>query len=146
MVMDIAKAGEAVGTCSDLTVCMNVITASSPERRNAIWRSVATVTKPGGHALVVVPSIESDAMVRKHAFRAGRAAEFVATQDGLVTRDGALQKHFSREELAATLSANGFTVRRIGRASYPWSVEGLRKPSAASVKSPWDWICLSRRV
>src|SRR5215470_14887468 len=26
MVMDVARAGEAVGTCADLTVCMNVIT------------------------------------------------------------------------------------------------------------------------
>ena len=146
MVLDVAKAGEALGTCSDLTVCMNVITSSSRERREALWRSVAMVTKRGGYALVVVPSIESDAMVRRFAFRAGRADEFVATPDGLVTRDGAVQKHFSREELAATLSENGFTVSRMGRAAYPWSVEGLRKPSAANAKPPWDWMCLSQRV
>jgi SAM-dependent methyltransferase len=146
MVMDVARAGEAIGACSDLTVCMNVITSSSRERREALWRSVALVTKPGGYTLVVVPSIESDIMVRKFAFRAGRADEFVSTPDGLVTRDGAVQKHFSREELAATLSANGFKVNRIGRAAYPWSVEGLRKPSATNVRLPWDWMCLSRRV
>jgi SAM-dependent methyltransferase len=145
-VMDVAQAGDSIGACSDLTVCMNVITASSPQRRDALWRSVAMVTKPRGYALVVVPSIESDAMVRKFAFRAGRADEFVSTPDGLVTRDGAVQKHFSREELAAALSANGFTVRRMGRAAYPWSVEGLRKPSAANVRPPWDWMCLSQRV
>jgi len=146
MVMDVAKAGEALGVCADLTVCMNVITSVSRERRDALWRSVAIVTKPGGYAIVVVPSIESDEMVRKVAFRAGRADEFIATPDGLVTRDGAVQKHFSRHELATTLSTNGFTVRRMGRAAYPWSVEGLRKPSAAGVKPPWDWMCLSRRV
>jgi SAM-dependent methyltransferase len=146
MVMDIAQAGEAVGACSDLTVCMNVITSSSRERRETLWRSVAMVTKPGGYALVVVPSTESDVVVRKFAFRAGRADEFVSTPDGLVTRDGVVQKHFSREELAMTLSANGFTVRRMGRAAYPWSVEGLSKPSAPGVKPPWDWMCLSRRV
>jgi SAM-dependent methyltransferase len=146
MVMDVAKAGDALGACADLTVCMNVITASDSKRRDALWRSVALVTKPGGSALIVVPSIESDVMVRKFAFRAGRADEYTATQDGLVTRDGAVQKHFARAELAATLSANGFAVTRIGRAAYPWSVEGLRKPPGADVKSPWDWMCLARRV
>jgi SAM-dependent methyltransferase len=146
MVMDVARAGDALGACADLTVCMNVITSDSRKRRDALWRSVAMVTKPGGYALIVVPSIESDVMVRKFAFRAGRADEFVSTPDGLVTRDGAVQKHFSREELTATLSANGFTVRRMGRAVYPWSVEGLRKPSAKNVKPPWDWICLAQRV
>ena len=146
MVMDVAKAGEDIGARADLTVCMNVITSSSRERREALWRSVAMVTKPRGYALIVVPSIESDMMVRKFAFRAGRADEFVSTPEGLVTRDGAVQKHFSREELAATLSANGLTVIRMGRAAYPWSVEGLRKPSAANVKPPWDWMCLSQRV
>ena len=146
MVMDVAQAGVALGACADLTVCMNVITSSDAERREAIWRSVATVTKSRGHALVVVPSIESDEMVRKFAFRAGRAEEFISTSEGLVTRDGAVQKHFSREEFAATLVASGFEVRRMGRAAYPWSVEGLRKPSGASTKSPWDWMCLARRL
>lgn len=143
MVMDVARAGDALGACADLTVCMNVITATGNEQRDALWRSVAMATKPGGYALIVVPSIESDAMVRKAAFRVGRADEFVSTPDGLVTRDGVAQKHFSREEVIAALSANGFTVSRMGRASYPWSVEGLRKPSAAG--APWDWMCLARR-
>jgi SAM-dependent methyltransferase len=145
MVMDVARAGDALGACADLTVCMNVITSSSSERRAALWQSVAKVTRPGGYALIVVPSIESDVMVRKFAFRAGRADEYSATPDGLVTRDGAVQKHFGREELAETLAANGFTVKRIGRAAYPWSVEGLRKPAGANTKSPWDWMCLALR-
>jgi SAM-dependent methyltransferase len=146
MVMDVSQAGEKVGPLSDLTVCMNVITSSSREMRDALWRSVAMVTKPGGYALIVVPSFESDKMVRKFAFRAGRADEFTATRDGLVTRDGAVQKHFTREELAATLAANGFKVSRMGPAAYPWAVEGLRKPSGASGKLPWDWMCLARRL
>jgi hypothetical protein len=125
---------------------MNVITSSSHEQRQALWQSVAMVTKPGGHALIVVPSIESDHMVREFAFRAGRADEFKSTADGLVTRDGAVQKHFSREEFVATLSANGFTAVRIGCAVYPWSVESFRKPPSAGSKMPWDWMCLSRRI
>jgi SAM-dependent methyltransferase len=146
LVLDVGQAGETIGTIADLTVCMNVITSSDAARREAVWQSVATVTKPRGYALVVVPSIESDRIVRKFAFRAGRAGEFTATADGLVTRDGAVQKHFSRDELAATLTERGFAVRRVGRAAYPWSVEGLRKPSGANIASPWDWMCLAQRV
>ena len=146
MVMDVAEAGDALMASSDLTVCMNVITSTNPERRDALWRSVAMVTKPGGYALIVVPSIESDEMVRKFAFRAGRASEFITKPGGLVSRDGVAQKHFSRGELSAALSANGFAVTRMGRAVYPWSVEGLETPSAKSAKPPWDWIALSRRV
>jgi SAM-dependent methyltransferase len=143
MVLDVAKAGVALGACADLTVCMNVITSSDAKRRDALWQSVAGVTKPKGCALVVVPSIESDAVVQRVAFRAGRAAEFVSTSDGLVERDGALQKHFSRQELDETLVSLGFAVKRMGRASYPWSVEGLRKPP--NRKLPWDWMCLAQR-
>jgi SAM-dependent methyltransferase len=144
VVLDVAKAGAVLGPCADLTVCMNVITSSDKERRDALWQSVATVTKPKGYALVVVPSIESDAIVQTVAIRAGRAAEFVSTPGGLVHRDGMVQKHFSRPELAESLVAFGFTVIRIGRAFYPWSVEGLRKP--ANARLPWDWMCLARRT
>ena len=146
IVHDVAQIGTRIGTCADLTVCLNVITSSDPEKRAALWRSVATVTKRKGFALVVVPSIESDELVRKMGFRAGRAAEFVATADGLVQRDGAVQKHYSREELASTLTSFGFAARRMGRASYAWSVEGLRKPASAGAKLPWDWICLAQRL
>jgi hypothetical protein len=145
MVLDVALAGNELGACADLTVCMNVITSSEAVRRDALWQSVAKVTKRKGYALIVVPSIESDAIVRKMAFRVGRAAEFVSTSEGLVTRDGAVQKHFSRQELAATLSSLGFSETRMGRATYRWSVEGLRKPSS-NAKLPWDWMCLAQRL
>jgi SAM-dependent methyltransferase len=143
MVLDVAKAGAALGACADLTVCMNVITSSHAKRRDALWQSLAGVTKPKGHALIVVPSIESDAVVQKVALRAGRAAEYVSTSEGLVERDGAVQKHFSRQELDETFVSLGFAVKRMGRASYPWSVEGLRKPPNG--KLPWDWMCLAQR-
>ena len=146
MVLDVAEAGAVLGPCADLTVCMNVITASNGERRDALWKSVAIVTKPRGYALIVVPSIESDVIVQRFGIRAGRAAEFVSTGDGIVQRDGVLQKHYSRDELSATLSALGFAVRRIGRANYPWSVEGLRKPASPSKTLPWDWMCLAQRL
>src|SRR3982074_3595286 len=40
MVLDVAKVGAALGPCADLTVCMNVITSSDRDRRDALWQSV----------------------------------------------------------------------------------------------------------
>jgi SAM-dependent methyltransferase len=146
LVTDLASVPDAIGCCSDLTVCMNVITSSNAKLRQAQWSSLARVTKPRGYALVVLPSVESDKLVREMGFRAGRAAEFKSTDDGLVERDKVFQKAYARAELASTFEAHGFAVKRIGRANYPWSVEGLRKPSTAKARLPWDWICLARRA
>src|SRR5439155_7150898 len=107
---------------------------------------LAMVTKPRGYALVVVPSIESDLIVQRFGARAGRADEFVSSEDGIVQRDGVLQKHYSRDELGVTLSSLGFAVKRFGRAHYPWSVEGLRKPASRNMSLPWDWMCLAQKM
>jgi ubiquinone/menaquinone biosynthesis C-methylase UbiE len=144
LVSDFASVPDIVGACADLAVCMNVITSSDAKTRDAQWSALARVTKPRGHALVVLPSFESDKIVREMGFRAGRAAEFKATDDGLVQRDTATQKAYTHDELAAALTTNGFGVKRLGRAHYPWSIEGLRKPASAKTL-PWDWICLAQK-
>jgi len=87
----------------------------------------------------VVPSIESQRMVKGLS----RDRED-SPSDKLVERDGVLQKHYGRSELISTVLDRGFTVKRIGRISYPWSVDGLRKPRSSKA-SPWDWICLIQR-
>ena len=139
--LDIIKAAKLIGRRADLTVCLNVITSPSAAKRNALWASVAAVTKAQGFLLLVVPSTESDDMVNslEPDYEPGRAG-------GLVARDGIYQKHYRREELVAVLADYGFTTRSIRRASYPWSIEGIRKPRAAGNRTPWDWICLAERV
>ncbi|MBU6297360.1 MAG: class I SAM-dependent methyltransferase [Alphaproteobacteria bacterium] len=140
LTMDIPRSAKAIGTVADLTVCMNVITSPSHAKRNSIWKTVAQVTKPRSHALIVVPSLESERMVR----RVGRETP-AALAGGLVQRDDAVQKHFERGELVSTLSRAGFAPMRIARIYYPWSKEGMRKPRSGGGKGPWDWVCLARR-
>jgi SAM-dependent methyltransferase len=138
--IDVARAADAIGRIAHLTVCMNVITQPTPAKRAALWASVAGVTRRGGHALVVVPSMESERMVvsagGKKKWRTG----------GLVNRDGVWQKHYEREELTAIFAANGFVAPRIARAHYPWSVEGMRETGKRRANRPWDWITLARRA
>jgi SAM-dependent methyltransferase len=144
LTMDISRASEMVGTCADMTVCLNVITSPSPAKRNSLWACLAKVTKPQGFALIVVPSLESGRMVeeRERSLHRNTAG---ASEDGLVKREDSWQKHFGRDELSVTLSKLGFVVRRIGHAYYPWSTEGLRKPRSDD-RRPWDWICLAQRA
>jgi SAM-dependent methyltransferase len=140
--MDIPRAAKEIGAKADLTVCMNVITSASAAKRAALWSSLAHVTRKGGHALVVVPSLESEWLVRaatKEKFEPMR-------KGGLVKRDDAWQKHYERAELDRIFNACGFAPRRVDRAYYPWSIEGMRETAARAKNRPWDWMCLARRV
>ena len=146
MVMDVARAFRAIGRRADLTVCMNVITSPSAAKRKALWSCVASITKPGGFALIVVPSIESNDMVGQASTSARRNGAFASRGGGIVRHEDSWQKHFARRELIATLSDYGFLVKHIGRVSFGWDDEGLHNPRAAGKKAPWDWICLAQRV
>lgn len=143
LTMDVARAAKAIGCRADLTVCLNVITSASAAVRKAQWASLAAVTRPGGFALVVVPSLESDEMLMEAHLkeRSGKAA---ATAGGLADRDGSRQKHYRRDELIAVFSEHGLDVKRLGRVFSPWSGEGLDGPGPGG-RGPWDWICLARK-
>ncbi|MBV9992002.1 MAG: class I SAM-dependent methyltransferase [Alphaproteobacteria bacterium] len=134
---DIPRAARRIGRAADLTVCLNVITQPREKDRDKLWAAVAAVTKRGGSALMVVPSLESERMV------VARGGEQKWRAGGLVERDGVWQKHYERAELAEIFKRHGFTPTRIGRAHYPWSVEGMR---ARKGMKPWDWIALAKRA
>ena len=140
LAMDVCKSADVLGRVADLAVCLNVITSPREAKRDALWSTLAAVTKPSGHALVVVPSMESQLMVNK----LGASADKIKA-GGLVSRDGVWQKFYEREELISTVSDKGFNVTRIAKVYYPWSVDGLRKPRG-SKQLPWDWGFLAQRA
>jgi SAM-dependent methyltransferase len=141
----ITQAAARIGARADLAVCMNVITSSNTATRTALWRALAAVTKTDGFALIVVPSIESDEMVEEE--ENGKSPRKTKQRaKGLVWRSDAWQKHFAEAELRDDLARAGFTVRRLGRAHYPWSIEGMRETKARRLNRPWDWIALAERT
>lgn len=142
----IPPAVKSLGTCADLTVCMNVITMPQERVRRQMWDGIAQVTKRNGHALIVVPSIESDWMVERVAYGTSRTEAITQAPDGLVDRGGSRQKHFARQELSELLERHGLRVKKVLRVSYPWQKEGLRKPRNAGTRRPWDWLVLAQRV
>lgn len=139
LTMDIPRAAKAIGRAAHLAVCLNVITQSGEAARAKLWASVSAVTRRGGCALVVVPSMESERMV----VEAGAEKNWRA--GGLVRRDGVWQKHYARGELEDIFARHGFARPHIGRAHYPWSVEGMRQTKARRDKRPWDWIALGKK-
>ncbi len=89
--MGIERAARLIGRRADLTVCMNVITSHSTARRASQWASVAAVTKRGGFALVVVPSIESEEMVELEYQAKKKNKKPLEHDNGVVERDGAIR-------------------------------------------------------
>jgi SAM-dependent methyltransferase len=146
MTSSLPPATRRIGRRSDLTVCMNVITMPQHRVRESMWASLARVTKPKGHALIVVPSIESDRMVERVAYGTPLMQAKAETPNGLVDRGGTRQKHFAREELRELLARHGFRTKKVQRVFYPWQKEGLRKPRYAGSHKPWDWLVLAERV
>jgi SAM-dependent methyltransferase len=138
---DIPRAAKLIGARADLAVCLNVITSDSAAKRASLWSSLAAVTKRGGFSLVVVPSLESEDIV---AAQMKQPPERRA--GGIVERDDAWQKHYGRGELEMLFAQRGFVVKRIDRAHYPWSIEGLRETRARAGNRPWDWMCLAQRT
>ena len=145
LTMDAARAAKKIGPRADLTVCLNVITSASAPVRNAQWAAVASVTKPGGHALLVLPSLESEEMLQRQSRRDTRNTQFEITEGGLVETEGSWQKHYRRDELTQIASGHGLAMKRIDRIVSPWSRTGMRKPRRGEWENPWDWICLARR-
>ncbi|MGZ5937046.1 MAG: class I SAM-dependent methyltransferase [Rhizomicrobium sp.] len=143
---NIPPAVKRLGACADLTVCMNVITMPQARIREQMWDGIARVTRKRGHAIIVVPSIESDRMVERVAYGTSRAEAIAEAPGGLVDRGGSRQKHFAREELHELLARHGFRTRKVMRISYPWQKEGLRKPRNVGTRRPWDWLVLAQRV
>jgi len=145
LTMDAGRAAKQLGGRADLTVCLNMITSASAALRQAQWAAVASITKPGGHALLVLPSLESEEMLQRHSRRDPRNTQFEITEGGLVETEGSWQKHYRRDELAQIASTHGLVMKRIDRIVSPWSRTGLRKPRSGEWENPWDWICLARR-
>jgi ubiquinone/menaquinone biosynthesis C-methylase UbiE len=146
LTMSAHLAPDAIGTCADLTACMNVITSPSLKKRNALFASVAEVTKPGGYTFMVLPSIESAEMVKRLTHRGSGKAVIKRAKDGVMRRGNARQKHYARAELTKTLARYGFKAERVVPIPYPWEEDGLDAPEGAKNRTPWDWACVARRV
>jgi SAM-dependent methyltransferase len=161
MTADLAAPGRRFGKF-DFVLCVNVAITPDAEIRWALLSNVARCVRSGGHALFVVPSVES-ALYAKHRLveqriRAGeeeerawlRAADkrfrsVLELQRGVVEIEKVRTKHYLREELITTLGALHLTVQRVGKVEYPWETEFIDPPRWLRQPYPWDWMALATK-
>ena len=139
--MGLEDAATKRGSVGDLIACLNVITSTDPKLRARQWESLAGLATPGGHVLVVVPSLESARRVAKYA----DADNLVHNSDfktGIVYRGEYQQKHYTRDELRDTLASEGLRSLSLKRIRYAWSDDGVDDPGLAP---PWSWVALARK-
>lgn len=147
---------------SDFGLCVNAVMMPDYQMRKNFFNNLSDVIKPGGHLLLVVPSLESFHYV---AFRLHQlnlesgidsAESLAALEDalpkkkrrvlgGLVRLDGVATKHYIEEELKVLLKDVGFNVKRIDKIEYDWKTECVEPPASFADPYPWDWVVLAKK-
>lgn len=141
----VEDAPRMLSNTADLTVCLNVLTSPNAALRRRQWNALAKVTKPGGHVIVVLPSLESSELVAQVEERLRPGSSGARLEDGSVHRGHARQKHYTRAELRAAAERAGLRVQKIARIPYPWKDEGVAAPkSITRGRQPWDWALVAK--
>jgi SAM-dependent methyltransferase len=146
----------------DFILCINVLITSSLSVRTRILRNLHFYLAEKGHILIVVPSVESTLLTSTRliqwnqreghpsaeAERLGlpRSGSVRQIHRGNIPIDGAMTKHYLREELEILLPDNGLTVLEIEKIPYSWATEFAEPPDWMAAPYPWDWLVLARRV
>ena len=144
---------------ADLVLCVNSLLMPGLAARNRALDAVGRAISPGGHLLLVTPSLESSlfassqliewnlrsGMTPKSAVKAGHQNRASDLQQGIVTIDGVPTKHFLREELIALLQQRGLRLKEIRKIEYPWTTEFHRPPKWMKKPYPWDWLVVGRK-
>lgn len=147
----------------DCVVSVNSVIAGSSVIRGRMLRAFAAHLRPGGHLVMVVPSLESvlyaEARLRQWARRSPSAARSEAKARrarvsmasagalarGVVTIDGVATKHHLGEELRSGLASLGLDVVSLTKLEYAWDTEFARPPRGMGAPFPWDWLVVARR-
>ena len=145
----------------DVALCVNVLLSPSDRTRRTILQNIRAALKPGGHLILLAPSLESALFVRhrqnesrRRALATGGSAlsgavHFAAHSsreiaEGHLRLNRVLTKHHLREDLELSLAAAGFTVEEVRRLEYDWKSEFDSPPRWMKAPYPWDWLFLAR--
>ncbi|MCW5906227.1 MAG: class I SAM-dependent methyltransferase [Chitinophagales bacterium] len=150
---DFSKARSKFPVC-DAAVCINAILTPSYKKQINFFNNLSRVVRKGGNLILVVPSLESalysEAMLCRWDFSDGKKKPGTKRHKGDVLHgaidiDGMPTKHFLREELAATLTLEGFEVQATEKIEYTWESEFTNPPSWLKAPYPWDWLVVAKK-
>jgi SAM-dependent methyltransferase len=145
------------GAKADFIFCCNVAILPEVETNIAIIKNIQKALKPGGLALVIIPSLESliysawrlidwnkkekvkpkDIDPSEYAGFSGKKIDIL---QGLVSIDGRTTKHYTNEEIEVVFSRCGLKVSKIEKIEYGWNSEFAQPPKWMKAPYPWDWL------
>lgn len=141
-----------------LVLSINAILAPDDTIMRTLVRRIAQYTEPGGHAVVVVPALESMLLaglvacewVRRSRSRHAAVARRTTLANigagagaGAVRVGGTITRHFTRAALTAELTRAGLRVRRLEQVEYAWTTEFRDPPRWMRGVYPFDWLAIA---
>ncbi len=146
----------------DFAFCCNVIMFPVIKKNFAMLSNIHRALKPGGTALIVLPSLDSvffsswrliDLYRREGVKPADISASefhyFKGTKrdilQGIIHIDGIPTKHYTDSEIQVIFREAGFTITRIEKLEYDWHTELSSPPEWLQDPYPWDWLVECRK-
>jgi SAM-dependent methyltransferase len=141
----------------DFIFSCNVIMLPEIEKNLFMLQNIQRALKPGGSALLVVPSSESILFAAWRMIdwykREGVAPKEIELSDlayfkgpkhdllqGLFHIDGVATKHYSEPELAIILNQAKLKLTALEKLEYSWKTEFASPPAWMKAPYPWDWL------
>lgn len=142
---------------ADFAFCCNVAMLPEIEKTHAIIQNIQKSLKPGGIALLVLPSLDSVLYASWRLIEVYKRegisvddipesefAYFKASRrrliEGIIYIDNVPTKHFMRTELDVIFKAAGFTLTKVDKVEYNWDTELSSPPKWLKDPYPWDWL------
>ena len=147
---------------SDFVFCCNVIMLPEIARNEVMFRNIQRSLRPGGMAMIVVPSTDSmlyaawrmidwyrkenveveDIPSSELAYFSGSKRDLL---QGIIRIDGVPTKHYSGSELQVLIDRAGLSLVKLEQLNYPWNSEFAEPPKWMQAPYPWDWLIICRR-
>lgn len=146
----------------DFVFCCNVIMLPLVKQNDTMIRNIYRSLRPGGAAVVVVPSFES---ILYSTFRLMEwyrkegvgASEIPADElsyyegskrellQGIMRISRVPTKHYLQPELEVLFANAGLSVTAIEKVEYDWNTEFEAPPAWLKGPQPWDWLVACRK-
>lgn len=147
---------------ADFAFCCNVAMLPEIEKTHAIIQNIQKSLKPGGSAVLVLPSLDSVLyaswrlieVYKKEGIEVADIPDsefdyFRASKrkliEGIIHIDNVPTKHFMRPELDVVFRNAGFALTKVDKVEYTWDTELAEPPKWLKDPYPWDWLVECRK-
>lgn len=142
---------------ADFAFCCNVIMFPVIEKNLIMIDNIHRALKPGGTAVIVLPSLDSVFFSSWRLIdlyrREGVKSEDIPASEfhyykgskrnllqGIVYIDGVPTKHYTEPEIQVIFKEAGFKVTKVDKIEYDWNTELSAPPTWLKEPYPWDWL------